>query len=446
MIRRGLLALFAIMLAASFAAAEELTLDRAISLALNQSRSLMAAQHGKAAADWGLAQGISAWLPKVTYAWDWFRYDDQTYDDAEASYQAMKKVSPDAERSVWENNYANSLTVSQPLFNQGGEYVAIKSAAINRRGARYQEDGARLQVILDVKQTYYAALKAQALAKVAGESRRLAEESLQLVKARLEVGSGTQSDVLRWEAELASAEGNVVEAENAFAQSLMQLARLIGGPVRADWTLPELSTEVEQVDLQVAETAGKAGTEEPLAINEHPAMRTVDAGLELSHVEAEQSVSNLLPSANFYYTYEWSTDDTPGPDDDTAWTMGVGVQIPLFQGFGAASGVGQSVWKYRQAKVEADDSQRQFLQRAYAAQLDLRSARLRVLSARKAVMHSQANLEIVAKRAELGMATNLEQLDARIAYQSAQSDLIGAVSDFHIALAEWEYVTERTEE
>jgi len=446
MFRRGFLALLMVVLAVSFAAAEDLTLDQAISLALSQSRALQAAQHGKTAADWGLARGISSWLPKVTYSWGWFRYDDQTYDDAEASYQALKRVSADAERSVWKNNYSNSIEVAQPIFNQGGEYVAIRAAAINRRSARHQEDDARFQVILDVKQTYYAALKAQALARVAAESLSLAEESLRLVQARLEVGSATKSDVLRWEAELAGAEGNVVEAENAYAQSLMQLARLIGGSVRADWTLPELSTDTDQVDLSIAEMAGKAGREEPLGIGEHPAMRTVDDGLELSHVEAEQSVGNLLPSVNFSYGYNWSTDDTPAPDDETSWTMGVGVAIPLFQGFGAATGVGQSVYQYRQAKVEADDYRRQFLQRAYAAQLDLRSARLRVLSARKAVMSSQANLEIVAKRAELGMATNLEQLDAQIAYQSAQSELIGAVSDFHIALAEWDYVTQRTEE
>lgn len=433
--------LLGIVLAALPAAAEELTLDKAVDLALKQNYSLRDSQYQADAADWGFAQSFSAWLPHVTYDTSWSKVDDQTYNDAEQQYQRLKQMGYNSQRTVYKNNYASAINVIQPIFNGGQEYTTIRSAFLARRGARLGEQDTRLQTVLNTKKAYYTVLKTRALQDVARESLDLAHESLRLAQARLQVGSGTQSDLLRWEAESATAEGSLAEAENAYSQALMSLANIIGGPVEAEWTLPDIDLAITAEQLQLAEQASLAGAKAPLSIGSHPAVAAAATNVDLATAGEVGSVGKLLPNVNFTYNYQWETNDTLNPDGNTNWTVGVGVEIPLFQGIGAITGIGNSVRKKQAAEMTAETFNRAFLQQAYSSRFDLKSARLRVLSARKAVEFSQSNLEIVEKRSELGMATSLEQLDAQIAYQKARSDLIGAVGDFRIALAEWDYVT-----
>ncbi len=440
------LLLIVFLLGAAPAAADELTLEKAIELALAQSRSVQQAAHERSAADWGLARSVSSYLPRVSYNTAWTRIDDETFDAADEMFELTKRLDPDAEPSVFRDSYSSSLSVLQPIFNGGGEYVAIKAAAIGRKNAHLGEQDARMSVVLEVKQAYYGVMTARALMVVTRESLALARESLRLQRARFEVGSATKSDTLRWEAEAAGAEGAVAEAENAHAQALMQLARAIGGPVAKRWELPSFDEDGVMEKIEAARKIEGAGIDDPLSINNHPAMRQTAGGVKLAGVETEAQVGGLLPNVNFFYNYNWATNDTLGPDEDTNWNMGIAVEIPLLQGLGRVTGIGQTVRAKQQARVGVEQFNRSFLQRAYASKLNLRSARLRVASARKGVAASQANLEIVESRATLGMATSLEQLDARLAYLRGRSDLIGAISDFHIALADWEYVSAQTEE
>ena len=425
--------------------AEELTLERAIEIALENNRSLQAAQYSASAANWGLGESISVWLPHVYYNTTWTRPDQDTLDAADEALELSRQYNPDAEPSLYENNYTSSISVVQPIFNGAQEYAAIHSAAISRDSAKLNAQDARLQVSLEVKKAYYGALSAKELVRVAQESLALAQQSLALVKAQQDVGRVTVSDVLRWEAEAASAEGSVAEAENALAQSRMALAQILGEPVTTIYDLPEMNVEVDPQQLLIAEDAALAGTQDQLSVGGHPAVQAEENNITLAKVNTVQSVGALLPNINFTYNYSWETNDTMAPDEDTSWTMGISVEIPLFQSFGAISGIGRSCRTTQATRMGAESYERTFLQRTYAAKLDLRAARLRVVSALKAKKHAAANLEIVNNRSELGMATNLELLDAQLSYKNAQSNLIAAISDFNTAMAEWEYVTAKAE-
>ena len=427
-------------LAASPALAEELTLAGAIEMALESNHLVRAAAYDTSAADWGFRRSFSSWLPRVYFNTTWSRPDPDTLDAADEAYETMRLFDTSAERTLYENNYSSSLSVIQPLFNGGVEYFAIRAASISRDRARLTEEDARLQIILQVKKIYFGALKSKALLRVAEESLLLARESLKMMRARLEVGQVTRSEVLRWEAEVATAEGARVEAENAYAQTMMQLANILGRSINEEFELPALPEDVEPADLLRAEQATSAGVDVPLQVSRHPSVRAMAGNVELAEVENRQTWGTLLPNVNFSYTYNWQTNDTMMPDEDTSWTMGIGVEIPLFQGLSAVTGIGQTRRQVESVRLQVEDYRRNFVQQAYAARLNLRTARLRVLSARKARRHSAANLEIVQSRNQLGMVTQLELLDAQLAYKRAQSQLIAAVSDFYIALADWEYV------
>jgi outer membrane protein len=298
-----------------------------------------------------------------------------------------------------------------------------------------------LQVVLNVKEAYYNVLKTHALAGVARESLNLAHESLRMYQSRLAVGMSTPSDVLRWEAQEASADGALAAAENSLALAKMQLATLIGGAVEAEYTLPAIDLQVADSDLGRVQEATLAGVKTPLPIKVHPAVKAMETNNDLAKQQTVGAVGRFLPRINFLYNYNWTTNDQFQPNGMTSWVMGIGVEIPLFQGGSAITGVGQSV-ELQQATAESVELfERTFLQRAHAAQMNLHSAALRVVAGRKGVVAAEMDLAIINKRAEIGTATTLDQLDSQLAYLQSKSDLIGAVGDFRSALAEWDYVT-----
>jgi outer membrane protein TolC len=435
-----------LLLAAPAAQAEELTLEKAIELALQQNPALKQTDYQATASNWGFAKSFSAWLPTATYDENWTHTDPDTYTKAKNAAQLENKLSPGAAAPVYRDNFAKSINVVQPIFNGIGEWVTIDTAYLNRRSAHLTDEDMRLQTIENVKVAYYSVLTTRALAGVALEALTMARESLRLYRGRLAVGQSTQSDVLRYEAQEAAADGARIAADNNYALAKMQLATLIGGAVEADLTLPAIQLVVTDADETRVREATLAGVKTPLPIKSHPAVKAMETTNDIAKQQTVGSVGKLLPRINFLYNYDWTTNDQLQPNGKTSWVMGIGVQIPFFQGGGAVSGIGQSV-ELQQATWEGVDSfERSFLQRAHAAQMNLNSADQQVVAGRRGEVAAQANLDIITKRVELGMNTILDLLDAQLAYIQAKSDLIGAVGSFRNAMAEWDYVTAKAKD
>ncbi len=440
---------------ATTALAEELTLDQAVQLALKNNQLLQAAQQDTAAAQWGFRRSISGWLPHASFQWAWEHPDPRTFDRADQGFRATQSLGgagtgtgtsltgtgSSAQRTLYRDNYSNQFQIVQPLFNASTEYLAIRSGSINERVARLTELDQALQLTRNVKQAYYAAAQNYALIGVARESLSLAQESLRLSQARVEVGQAAQSEVLRWEAEVANAEGALVGAENTYSQAMMALAHLIGASYDQKYELTALPQNVTPAELATAEQSAGAGAQTPLSVDRHPAVAAARGNIDLAEVEYERTWGSMLPSANFTYTYDWQTDDTPWPHGVRSWTMGVGVSIPIFQGFGAVTGMEQTDHQVSSARLRVEDVKRTLLQQAYAARLNLHAARVQVDSGQKAVKSAAANLDLVKSQMEVGIATLLQLLDAELTRRNAESTLITAMANFHTALADWEYLT-----
>ncbi len=339
-----LFSLVLLLAAVPAAHAEELSLEKAIALALLQNQSLKQANYQAEASDWSFARSFSAWLPQVTYDENWSRMDQTSYNFAKEESVLSNKFLPGSTPPVYRDSYAKSINIAQPIFNGLGEWVTIDSAYIARSGAHLTGEDARLQLVLSVKEAYYNVLKTRALAGVARESLGLTRESLRLYRSRLEVGMATPSDVLRWEAQEADADGALTLADNNFALAKMQMATLLGGAVEAEYTYPHIDLEITDADMGRVAEATLAGVKTPLPIKAHPAVKAAETQNDLVKQQLVGSVGRLLPRINFLYSYNWwANNDAFQLGAKTDYAMGIGISIPLFQSGGAVSGIGQSV-------------------------------------------------------------------------------------------------------
>ena len=422
-----------------------LTLEQAIATALEQNRSHLADQHDKKSADWGTAQSVSGYLPKVYFVSTWTRLDDQSVEEANQGYEMARNMGIEADRAAWEDMYQSRVSVVQPIFNGGQEIAAILAASTQRKERKYNLANRKLTLIRDVKTAYFSQLTTQQMMAVAFESVALAQESLNVAQARFELGQINRSKVLRWEANLAASEGAQIESENALESTRLSLINILGAPMNATYTLVPLTDD--QVDKQLATVTSDSTASFPVPANvsAHPSSRQVDQSVALTKVERFSSVGMMLPNANFTYTYQWEQNDTMDLDGDENWSAGIQLEIPLFQSLAGVFGVGKSHHSVRKAQHTREDFTRGLLQQLRLAQLNIESAKKRVAASRKGQRYSEENLSLVQGRHKLGMASNLDLIDAKFAYTQARSDTIRATGDFFTALADYEYLTATSE-
>jgi outer membrane protein len=427
-------------------ALETLTLEQALERALGENRTLKASEYEKQSADWAEAQSVSGYLPKVYFVSSWTRLDDETVDRANQGYEMAKQFGQDAEKSAWEDMYKSYFQVTQPIFNGGAEISAIMAADRQRKERKFKVSKTRLDTVRNVKTAYFAALTAEQMVAASEESMGLADESLKIAQARYELGQVDKSEVLRWESSYAEAEVGLIEAQNGRETAWIVLANLIGAALSERFALAQRTDQQISDDLIAAAETGAKEFPAPSDIGGHPAVKQIDQAVGLAKVDRFSSVGNMLPRANFSYQYSWLQNDTMDLDDRESWTAGIQVEIPLFQSLGGVFGIAKSQKSVRASQSSREDFVRGFLQQYHLAQLTIRSAKKSVLAAQKSESFAAQSLEIVKGRHKVGMASNLNLLDAQFAYTRSRSETIRKLGDFYSALADYEYFSAKAEQ
>jgi outer membrane protein TolC len=423
---------------------EPLTLEKAIALALDKNRGLIADTYDAQSAKWGTGASVSNYLPKVYFVSTWSRMDQQSIDDANAGVEAANELGIATDPVSWENMYRSYISVSQPIFNGGQEIAAIAAANAQRKERGFNALNSRYALIRDVKNSYYNVLAAQELLVVANESIDIAEESLKVAKTRHQIGQVNRSEVLRWEANRADAQVSRLEAENLLISAHLTLVNLLGVPMGTVFVLASGNQEKIVQDMASIDEDKFEAFPGAADVAAHPSVRQADETVALSKIDRFSSVGTILPRANFNYTYNWENNDTLDLDGGDNWTAGIQIEIPLFQSLGGVFKIGQSEKTVRKTQSNREDFIRGMLQQLYLAKLNMVFAKKRVLSAGKGQQFAKENLDLVSARNKLGMTSNLEQIDAKFAYTRARADYIRALSDFYKALADFEYLTSKT--
>ena len=148
-------------------------------------------------------------------------------------------------------------------------------------------EAARLSAQSSVADAYYTALEADDTLALARQQQDIAETTLQAQRIRLEAGAATQLDVDRAQNDLASAQRNVADAQEARNLAYNDLASQIGGSAEG-LTLQEDETtaEVPALDAVLAR------------LDDNAQLRAAEQGVELAQVSLEAVDNAFSPRAD----------------------------------------------------------------------------------------------------------------------------------------------------
>ncbi len=434
-------------------AQDHLTLDRAVATALEQNQALRAAAFDRDAGDWGKLNAITNFLPKVELSGGLIRIDPASERRANAAVdfikaaagtlgvpqEALSEIKPFAYR----NTYATDITVVQPIYNGGAEIVGLNAANAAQDKSLYAYQDTEQDVVASVKVAYFTALKAEGLVALAQEAVARTKRHLDVTNRRADMGMRTRTDVLRWEVQLASDEGNLVNSENGLELARLQLNNAMGVDMNSRFVL-ERPLEADSGFAGVMVPA--AGNEEVAAtvtgvdpvssrkfLEAHPSMMTMQANLRLADAGVEQAWINFKPSVNMAFQYGWEKNDTPELDGIAPWAIALQVRWPIFNSFGDYTKLQKAKAEYHRTETQVESFRRGLLMQATGAELNLRSAVKRTEITRKGQMEALDVLNAITRRYETGGASNVDLIDVQTAYTSARASFITALYDRRIA-------------
>lgn len=277
------------------------------------------------------------------------------------------------------------------LFNGGRNLYQLQQARMNAMAAMYQQMELANNVYLNIASSYLQILVNQQLLEVADGQLRASAQSLKRTEILFENGAISKDNYLQSLAQVRTDEGNKISAENALLLSKLMLYQML----QLDTPFEEFDILVPEVDLTAAAMAGYQRDELlESAVEKQPSVQMATSNVSSANYGIKLAQSGRIPSVAFsaqlnsnyvqglpyfteYYTLTTYTlvenpltgsidqvpqeINVPNPNSQTAYTvanqlldnrnqfLGVGVQIPLFNG-------GQTHSAVQRAKIQLDNA------------------------------------------------------------------------------------------
>lgn len=424
-------------------AQERLTVDAAVQTALAQNQTLISARYDRDAASWGRLNAVTNFLPKVTVSGGVTRIDPASERRANAAVDFIKlaagsfgipqEMLSEIKPFAYRDTYATDVTVVQPIFNGGLEIVGLRAANASEDRSIAMLQDTEQDVVAKVRTAYLGVLKAEELTTLARESVARTQRHLDVTKRRADVGMRTSTDVLRWQVQLASDEGTLIQAENGLAAAQLVLNEAMGVDLHAVFTLDRTAIG----DTSVVLTAPAVLPDEsPITADllaSHPTMRGMDAGLRLADAGVGQAWTSFLPRVNVAFQYGWEKNNTIDLDGIRPWALALQVSYPIFNSFGDYTNLQKAHAEYARTESQVETGRRGLVMQATFARMNLRSALKRVDIARTGEREAREVLDQITRRYETGGASNVDLIDVQTAYTAARANAIAALYDYHIA-------------
>jgi outer membrane protein len=332
--------------------------------------------------------------------------------------------------SADQNKDAN-FTAMYSLFAGGRDYYGYKAATARADSAKYMREGTGLDVAMQTRLDYIAALREGENARVTGDLLRATEERLRVSREMFDAGRVPRYYVLRDEAERANTLQMEAMARTRADQAVIALKTTMGVDLGSPITLTD-RLEYRAVPVSVEEGIRQA-------METHPEIQAAAKERQAAESEVRAAYGNYFPqlSAAFMQDWLWSRNRNETGTTEQGYSVGLVLTLPIFDGFMRENQVNTAKAK----REKAEDSEALARQRITR---DVNNAALMLTATEKAVEASnvgldqaQEELRIVQERFQSGRGIQVEVLDAQASVTRAQFNQVAALADYNTALAMW---------
>jgi outer membrane protein len=318
-----------------------------------------------------------------------------------------------------------SLNINQPLYRKQNR-IQYEQSRTTVEQADQQLLIAYQQLMLRVAQAYFDVLLAQDKIDLIQAQKNAIARQLEQAKANFEVGTATITDVHEAQARFDLTLAQEVAAFNELEAKKHAIQALTGNPPQ------RLASAREDLHAAIPEPTEM---ERWVAIAEQNniSLKIQQQALQLATQEVERMQAGHLPTLDVVGSYSDSRANGGVSADLVGYnkaarsaTVGLQLEIPLYQGGAISSRAREAVANKQKAQDELEAARRK-------ADLDTRQAYLNVASSvaqvqayEQALVSSQSQLDSTTLGYDVGVRTSVDVLNAQQQLYSAKRDLLQA--------------------
>ena len=281
---------------------------------------------------------------------------------------------------------------------------------------------------------YFSELAAEHKLLAAQQAQQEAQRFVELTR-KLETGREVaHADVLKAELQLEQRQRDLADAQQALLTARESLGVLLFADPSTPYTLEDTLNTQDAVP-------GKAQVQ-ALAAHSNPELRSAIAALQAAKQDTRAAWAEYLPSFTLGYNYGIDAPafaaNGPGGRKYLGYSVGAGVDLPLWNWFGTQDKVEQSKLRLHAAQAALNYTQRQSIAALDASYGELKTASAALRSLQTSVQQAQQSLRLTTERYQAGEANVLEVVDAQNTALAAESAAADGAVRFHVARANLE--------
>lgn len=393
-----------------------LTIEDAVRIGLDNHPRIKSANERVGSQQAVLGQQMSAYYPTISMS--------NSYRTSQSSTNGGNDHAADT--------FSSQAIFNMTLYNFGKREGNVQAARETLDATKDDYETTNQDIVLSIKQAYYIYLGSQALVRVRQDTVRSRELLVRQARGFYEVGTRARIDVARAEANLYSAQADLIAAENGVKIAWVTLRNAMGSP-----RLPEQPVAVDSPEVEISMNLAEARA------------RAFDARTELKSFDALRRASDQLiavarrshlPDIIFDASYgRRHVSDQRGLNTfplQPTWSVQLSLIIPIFDGFRTTNRVEETLHNYYNVKFQ-EEERRQLIA------LDVEQSYLRVVETQErinatdsAAKAAKENLDLAQGRYAVGVGSIIEVTDAETLYTDAQTTYIRTVYDYKIADAQ----------
>ena len=382
--------------------------------ALEQDAKYKSARAAYLAAQEKLTQGRAGLLPNITLS----------------GTRQIQKIDTDFGPEVRIDNRGVVISATQPLIRVENIVIYAQSKTEVAR-ADSQFVIAAQDLILRVAQAYFDVLSAQVDVEVAEAQKKAILKQLEQAKRNFEVGVSTIVDTNEAQARFDLTISQEIAARNALEISRRSLQGIIN-------RLPENLVNVKEISsnlsgLSYTNMEDWVGVAEEKNFN----LKIQQATFTLAEQEVKKAWARHYPTLDFVAQYSDQTGVggafTGRGIDLVSKSIGIQLNVPIFEGFGVQSQVREAIANRNRALHDLEDIRRNNALQVRQQYLNVTNGIAQINALKQALVSSQSQLDSTILGQEVGVRTEVDVLNAQQQFYSAKRDLDKAYYDYLMA-------------
>ena len=335
-----------------------------------------------------------------------------------------------------------TASIGLPIYNGSRNVNQLHRANLEILASKYQLEDIKDDVKLFVANSYLQIMFNKEILKVQNSQLEITKVEYERTQDLINSGIFSPRQIFEIEANLASQEQSVVQAENNLRDAKLNLAQVLlledyenFDIAKEDFSIP-FSDILENSPKEIFEKAKTFRNDIKLA----------ETNISIAEKDIQISKSFRLPSITSFYS--WNTrisyvENLPSFQDqfdlNKGQTYGFGINIPIFQGRAISNNIQRTKINLERLKFQYEQEKLNLENTVYQAYNDLVGAIKLYDASNKTVKSLRSAFEDATDRYLLGSLNSFDFIQSKQAYEASVSENIRAKFDYIFRLKVLEF-------